>query len=137
VAGTLAVTRCADPAIQQYCDRLAARLRAGINDVFVRRGLPGFAWGESSAWHVAAGTAITNQTGGDLRVPEGLSATELIGVNTTPLDTKLHLGLMLEGIELFHGGGFLCVKHTEEDVDRSIAAFDTVLGRMADEGDFA
>ena len=137
VAGTMAVTRCADPAIQEYCDRLAARLRAGINASLVRRGLPGFAWGESSAFHVAVGTAIPNQTGGDLRMPEGLSATELINVNSTPLDTKLHLGLMLEGVELFHGGGFTCIRHTEEDIDGAIEAFDRVFGRMADEGDFA
>lgn len=136
-AGTIAVNRCADPSVQQTCDRLAARLRSGVNETFVRRGLPGMAWGDSSGFHIAAGAEAPNQTGGDLRAPAGLSAEELTQAGTNQLNTRLHLGLMLDGVELFHGGGFLSVKHTEADVDRTVAAFDHVLGRLADEGAFS
>jgi glutamate-1-semialdehyde 2,1-aminomutase len=136
-AGTIAVTKCADPAVQERCDQLASRLRAGVNAAFVKRGVPGFAWGDSSGFHIGVGTAIPNQRGEDLREPEGLTAEQLVGLAPNPLNTKLHLGLMLEGVELFHGGGFLSVKHTDTDVDRTVAAVDHVLGRMDDEGAFA
>ena len=57
-----------------YCDDLAARLRSGFNAVIVERGVPGYAWGESSVFHLNVGEAVPNQTGGDMRVPEGVSA---------------------------------------------------------------
>jgi glutamate-1-semialdehyde 2,1-aminomutase len=136
-AGTICVTKCADQSIQEACDRLTARLRSGINAAFARREVPGFAWGESSGFHIAVGKTAANQTGADLRAPDGLSAEELVTAADTPLNTKLHLGLMLEGIELFHGGGFLCVKHTEDDVDHTVAAVDRVLGRLEEEGAFS
>ncbi|MBA2520224.1 MAG: aminotransferase class III-fold pyridoxal phosphate-dependent enzyme [Chloroflexia bacterium] len=136
-AGTICVTKCANPSVQATCDRLAGQLRSGVNATFVRRGLPGFAWGESSGFHVAAGVSATNQTGGDLRAPAGFSPTELVKAADTALNTRLHLGLMLEGVELFHGGGFLSIRHTEDDVDQTIAAFDRVLGRLDEEGAFS
>jgi glutamate-1-semialdehyde aminotransferase len=42
--------------------------------------------------------------------------------------------MAIEGVDLFNGGGMLCVAHTQADVDHTIAAFDHVLGRMKDEG---
>ncbi len=135
-AGIACMERCADPALQAGCDALAARLRMGFNAAIDRHGVPGFTWGESSAFHVALGDRCTNPTSGDLRVPEGVPAATLKASGSTPLVVQLHLGMLLEGIDLFHGGGFLCAAHTEEDVDQTIAAFDRVLGRMMEEGAF-
>jgi hypothetical protein len=38
--------------------------------------------------------------------------------------------MSLEGVDLFHGGGLLSVKHTEQDIDFTIDAFRNSLGRM-------
>ncbi len=135
-AGIACLECCADPALQARCDALAARLRAGLNAAIDRRGVPGFAWGESSAFHVALGDRCANPSGGDLRMPQGVLAATLNASGSTPLIVQLHLGMLLEGIDLFHGGGFLSAAHTEEDVDRTVAAFDGVLGRMLEEGAF-
>ncbi len=136
-AGIACLARCADPALQAGCDALAARLRAGLNATFDRRDLPGFAWGDSSAFHLALGETCANRTAGDLRCPEGVPAATLKRSGDTPLAARLHLGMLLEGVDLFHGGGFLSAAHTEADVDQTLAAFDHVLGRMEEEGAFA
>ncbi|CAA9579364.1 MAG: aminotransferase, Class III pyridoxal-phosphate dependent [uncultured Thermomicrobiales bacterium] len=131
-AGVACLARCADPALQAGCDSLAARLRAGMNATLSRRGLPGFAWGESSAFHVSLGENCANRTAGDLRAPTGIAAATLKKSGETPLAVQLHLGMLLEGVELFHGGGFLSAAHTDEDVDETLDAFDRVLERMDD-----
>jgi glutamate-1-semialdehyde 2,1-aminomutase len=136
-AGIACLQKAADPAVQQYCDDMAARLRAGFNAAMVERGVPGYAWGESSVFHVKLGEAVPNQTGGDMRVPQGVSAESLKESGHAPLNHVLHLGLMLEGVELFHSGGMTGRAHTPDDIDQTVVAFGRVLDRMADEGAFA
>lgn len=136
-AGTRAVEKCADPAVQAHCDAIAAQIRAGMNEILVRRDVPGFAWGESSVFHVAFGERASNMTSGDLAKPEGVSAEFLKKSGGTALGMKSEIAMLLEGVHLFHGGGLTCVRHTDEDVAMTLEAFDRVVGRMADEGDFA
>jgi glutamate-1-semialdehyde aminotransferase len=38
--------------------------------------------------------------------------------------------MLLEGVQLFHGSGFLSAAHTEQDVERTVAAFTATLGRL-------
>jgi len=135
-AGTACLDRCADPAVQGYCDALAARMRAGLNAAIARRGVPGFAWGDSSVFHIALGQTCSNPTDGDLRSPEGVSAAALKGSDGGPLATLLQIGMLLEGVDLFRGGGFLTLAHNELDVDRTLAAFDRLLERLLEEGAF-
>jgi glutamate-1-semialdehyde 2,1-aminomutase len=40
-AGEACLIKCADPAVQEYCDGLAAQLRTGINEAIVRKGSGG------------------------------------------------------------------------------------------------
>jgi glutamate-1-semialdehyde 2,1-aminomutase len=135
-AGAACLAKVADPAVQRHCDDLAARLRAGLNDVFERREIPGFAWGESSVFHLAVGELATNRRAEDLRSPEGVSAEFLKSSGGTDLAQILEVGALLEGVHLFHAGGFFSTAHTEADVDTTIQAIDTVLGRMDAEGLF-
>jgi glutamate-1-semialdehyde 2,1-aminomutase len=136
-AGAIAcLQKAADPSVQRYCDGLAERLRTGLNAAMVERDVPGFAWGESSVFHVALGERVPNQSGGDMRAPAGVSAESLKSSVRTPLYNTLHLGLLLEGVEFFGGGGLLGRAHTAQDIDDTIAAFGRVLDRMRDEGVF-
>jgi glutamate-1-semialdehyde 2,1-aminomutase len=123
--------------VQASCDELAARLRAGFNRALVERGIPGFAWGDSSVFHVKLGESVPNQTGGDLRRPEGMAAETLKVSGKGPLNELAHLGMMLEGVDLFVGGGMTSLAHTPADIDQTVAAFGRVLDRMAGEGAFA
>jgi glutamate-1-semialdehyde 2,1-aminomutase len=133
-AGAVCLRKCADSSVQEYCDGLAANLRAGLNEVFERQGVPGCAWGGSSVFHIIVGEDCTNRSAADLQLPEGISAAKLKASGKAGLATPLSLGMAIEGIDLFNGGGMFCVAHTQADVDQTIAAFDHVLGRMKDEG---
>ena len=99
--------------------------------------MPGYAWGESSVFHLKIGERVPNQSGGDLRAPEGVSAEALKSSGHGPLNALMHLGMMLEGVELFHSGGMTGRAHTVEDIDETVAAFGRVLDRMTEEGAFA
>jgi glutamate-1-semialdehyde 2,1-aminomutase len=133
-AGATCLRKAADPAVQQYCDGLAAQLRVGMNGALVERNLPGYVWGESSVFHLRLGEAVPNQTGGDIRVPEGVSATDLKNSGHGTLNDLAHLGMMIEGVELFHSGGMTSTVHTPELIDETVGAFGRVLDRMVDEG---
>ncbi|MBA3449793.1 MAG: aminotransferase class III-fold pyridoxal phosphate-dependent enzyme, partial [Chloroflexia bacterium] len=135
-AGYTCLQKAADPGVQAYCDDLAARLRSGFNAAMVERGVPGFAWGESSVFHLKLGVEAPNQTGGDLRAPQGVSAETLKTSGQAPLNLLMHLGMMIEGVELFNSGGMTAVAHTTDDVDQTVDSFARVLDRMSDEGAF-
>ncbi len=134
-AGVTCLRKIADATVQEHGDALAARIRAGLNAALERRAVPGFAYGESSVFHILLGADCANRTAGDLRVPEGVDAATLKGAGGS-LAGPLQIGMLLEGVDLFNSGGMLCVAHTEEDVDHTVAAFDRVLARMQDEGLF-
>src|SRR5262249_37217154 len=46
------------------------------------------------------------------------------------LSAELHNGMLLEGVHLFHGSGFLSAAHTERDVERTVAALAATLARL-------
>jgi glutamate-1-semialdehyde 2,1-aminomutase len=133
-AGLACLTICSDSAVQQYCDELAKKVRIGLNQVFEARNVRGFAWGESSTFHTALGETCTNRTSGDLRYPEGVSSEALKMSGATRLATSLAQGMLLEGVDLFSGGGMLSTSHTEADIEHTVNAMDRVLDRMEDEG---
>jgi glutamate-1-semialdehyde aminotransferase len=47
-----------------------------------------------------------------------------------PLSAALHCGMMLRGVQLFHGHGFLSAAHTDADLDQTVDAFDTTIARL-------
>ena len=50
------------------------------------------------------------------------------------LSTALHCGMLLHGVQLFHGAGFLSTAHTDADLDRTVTALDAVVGDLQAEG---
>jgi len=132
-AGLACLAKCADGSVQTYCDRLAARLRTGLNQAIAGRGVPAFAYGDSSVFHIVLGERCSNHVAGDLRQPEGVPTSRLKAA-AGPLAGPLQIGMLLEGVDVFNSGGMLSVTHTDADVDQTIGAFDRVLGRLQDEG---
>ncbi|HET7036358.1 MAG TPA: aminotransferase class III-fold pyridoxal phosphate-dependent enzyme [Thermomicrobiaceae bacterium] len=135
-AGNAALSLVADPGVQQHADALAKQLRAGFNQAIVAQGVPGFAWGESSAFHTMLGREVGNQSGGDIHTPQGVPAAELKAGSPARLGQPLQLGMLNLGVDLFHGGGFTSSAHTPQDIERTVAAFEQTLARMKREGLF-
>jgi glutamate-1-semialdehyde 2,1-aminomutase len=133
-AGIACLAKCADPAVQERCDELAAQLRAGLNTVLEERGVRGCAWGESSVFHLILNEHVSNRTAGDLRVPEGPSPETLKASAKAGLAQPLSVAMELEGVDLFSGGGMLSVAHTEDDVRFTVEAFDRAVSRLRQDG---
>ncbi|HZC41200.1 MAG TPA: aminotransferase class III-fold pyridoxal phosphate-dependent enzyme [Streptosporangiaceae bacterium] len=121
-AGIAALRECRSGEPQRRAARLAAGLRAGLTSVLAEAGVPGRAYGESSTFHLLIGHA------GE---PEQASLEALKAAGMSPeLSAELHTGMLLEGVHLFHGSGFVSAAHTERDVDRTVAAFAATLARL-------
>ncbi|MEJ7901099.1 MAG: aspartate aminotransferase family protein [Thermomicrobiales bacterium] len=136
-AGYAALVKCADSTVQTYCDDLAKKLRVGLNQVITSTNVPGFAWGESSVFHVALGQSATNMVADDLHTPEGVSAEFLKGSGGDKLGMAFEIGMLLEGVHVFHCGGLLSTRHTDADVEHTVAAAERVFGALMAEGAFA
>ena len=134
-AGITCLDIIADGSVQAQAAAAATALRTGFNQVLRRHGVPGFAWGESSIFHLMLGHACTNQEA-DIRIPQGIAPEVLKSGITGALSTALHQGMLLQGVDLFHGGGLVSVTHSPEDVEKTIDALDVTIERMLQEGFF-
>ena len=82
------------------------------------------------------GTSCANRTSGDLHSPEGIAPQALKNGTPSELGHTLHLSMLNQGIDLFHGGGLLSSTHSNSDIERTVSAFDTSIARMKDGGLF-
>jgi glutamate-1-semialdehyde 2,1-aminomutase len=124
-AGTTTLRLAADGSAQLEAAKLAERLRAELNAVLERRAVPGLVHGHSSTFCVLLGVDGP---------PESIPPDQLkLGV-TGELSTALHCGMLLHGVQLFHGAGFLSTAHGDDDLDRTITGFEAVVGDLQEEG---
>lgn len=122
----------------EVCQRAsdyARRLREALNRVLREQQVPWAAYGSFSGFHV-----FTNPEG--LKVtPEEIDAGRydyrVLKAPPRPgLITKLRLGMLLHGVEIFSWpGGPTSAVHTDDDLERTVAAFDQTLRMLRDEGD--
>jgi len=121
-AGIVTLRRCRSGEPQAHAARLAADLRGGLTSVLAQAGVPGRAYGESSTFHLLMG---------DFGEPEQADLASLKAAGMSPgLSAELHNGMLLEGVQLFHGSGFVSAAHSEADVERTVAAFAATLARL-------
>jgi glutamate-1-semialdehyde 2,1-aminomutase len=121
-AGVTALRVCRSGEPQEHAAGLAATLRAGLTSVLAEAGVPGCAYGESSTFHLLIG-----HTGEPAEA--SLQALKAGGMGPE-LSAEMHNGMLLEGVHLFHGSGFLSAAHTERDVEQTVAAFAATLARL-------
>jgi glutamate-1-semialdehyde 2,1-aminomutase len=110
--------------------RTASQIRDGINAEFRRRGLPWCAYGQFSDFHLYRGDASPED------IHAGKISWRLLKGNI-PLEivNKIRAGLLLHGVEVASWpGGLTSSAHTDEDVARTIEAFESTFGMLADEG---
>ena len=136
-AGVTALRLVSDPGLQRRADHSAETLKRGFNEAFLRHDVPGFSYGESSIVNTVVGTRYPGTLPLDLRHPEGVPATVLKAGGPQELLMPLRAGMILEGMELWHGAGaVMSIAHTDEDIVRTVEAFDRTLARMKAEGLF-
>jgi glutamate-1-semialdehyde 2,1-aminomutase len=110
--------------------RTATAIRDGINDAIRRRNLRWCAYGQFSDFHLYRGDAS----------PEDIYAGKvpwqaLKGGIPLELINKIRAGCLLHGVDIAAWpGGFASAAHTDEDVARTVAAFESTFDMLAAEG---
>ncbi len=115
-AGVAVLRHIADGAVHAQMDATAARLRKEIQDVFDRHDLGALMYGESSYFHISmTGTPMRNG---------------LAGAAGAALRRALHT----HGVHIMTGGGLLSAVHSDEDIDRTIEAFEASVQDLEADG---
>ena len=131
-AGIAMLDAVADGVAQSRADETARWLRSELEAAMGRAGIPGFVHGESSTFRIVLGTerpaappAEWWRVLGTAALKEGVSG---------PLLHALQAGMLLEGVHLFQGRGFVSTAHTGADVELTAAAFERTLRRLRRDG---
>lgn len=132
-AGCAALDVVKDPAVQHKADALMSRLRAGMNEILVRLDVPGCAYGESSAFHIALGVECPEARQGDVRRPALADATLKAGP-APKIAQNLEMGLLNHGVHLFRGGGFTSFVSEPEHIAFTLEAFEATIKEMRADG---
>ncbi len=116
---------------QAEANRLAGLLREGMNEVLEGRDISGCVYGESSIFHIAAGSDL----------PRSGSLAELYPLD--PARLLKHMGaafwpfrqaFLYHGVDLMGPTGFVSSAHTEEDIQETVDAFDKAMADLQAEG---
>jgi glutamate-1-semialdehyde 2,1-aminomutase len=108
----------------------AAAIRDGINAAIRRRGLKWCAYGQFSDFHLYRGS----------ETPEEIYAGKaewksLKGGIQLELVNRIRAGFLLHGVDIAGWpGGFTSAAHTDDDVARTVAAFESTFDLLAAEG---
>lgn len=121
----------------QAANDYAERLRAELNRVLTEESVPWLVYGTYSGFHV-----FTNPENRALEPNDFASGKVDYRIPTVPprpeLVTKLRLGMLIHGVELFSWpGGPTSAVHTEADLEKTVEAFQTTIGMLKAEGEIA
>jgi glutamate-1-semialdehyde 2,1-aminomutase len=121
-AGVAMLDLVADGSAQSRADETAQWLRQELSAAFERTGARGYVQGQSSTFRVMVGM---EPTADPVVLKRGMPPDVLEAVQA---------GMLLEGVHLFQGRGFVSTAHTDTDVERTAAAFERTLRRLRQEG---
>jgi glutamate-1-semialdehyde 2,1-aminomutase len=113
---------CADASLQTRASKLGEELRRGIGEALQRAGAPGACYGEASIYHVSF---------------EGKPG--LAGFDRPRKGALYHVlrtALLNHGVDCSMNHGWVSAVHTEEDIERTIAAYTAAFGDMVAEDVF-
>ncbi len=129
VAGATCLEMIASQPINQQADAMAARLKVGLNDIFGKMEMAGHAHGIASMIHV-----VMADCGCDRELCT-MPHSQIKEVTASPTVTALKRGLQNLGVDVMGRDSFLVsATHTEQDVDQTLAAFETTLAAIRAEG---
>jgi glutamate-1-semialdehyde 2,1-aminomutase len=107
---------CADASVQTRASKLGEALRRGLGDALRRAGAPGACYGEASIYHVSF---------------EGKPG--LAGFDRPRKGALYHVlrtALLNHGVDCSMNHGWISAVHTEEDIERTIAAYEAAFKDM-------
>jgi glutamate-1-semialdehyde 2,1-aminomutase len=132
-AGIATLRIAADGTPQAHADRMAERLRLGMNQALEHRGVAGYVYGDASVWHLYVQAA----PGTGARALEDVRTDDATALKSIPgnVITAFQRNLQIRGVDLLsYAGGVTSAAHSEGDIDQSIAVFDQTLQALVDDG---
>jgi len=110
--------------LYQRLNSTGERLRQGMTAALRRHGVRGQVYGEGSIMHILVNQDLTDDP-----------ATLMKGNGA--LSHKIRYGLMVHGVDPIGNHLMTSIAHSDEDIERTIQAFDSLVARMKDEGDLS
>lgn len=122
--GNAALSIVATGEMPDQADRMAARLRSGLQELFNRYEVPATVYGDASTFHVYFGG----------RSIEGLDANTLKNIPPA-IQQNFRQAVQNHGVDLMSRcSGVLSGVHTEADIDQTLDGFDGAFKAMLTEG---
>jgi glutamate-1-semialdehyde 2,1-aminomutase len=130
-AGVATLQRVRDTDALERANSAAAGIRDGMNAAIARRGIEWRCFGRFSDFHLYRGAAPVEE------IHAGKAPWQrLKGAMPLRLVNKIRAGFLLHGVEIASWpGGMTSAEHTQEDVARTVAAFEGALDMLAAEGE--
>jgi glutamate-1-semialdehyde 2,1-aminomutase len=124
-AGLTALRIVAEGWATDQANQKGEQLRAGLRDCLERRGVAGAVLGEFSVFQILLGEGMEEavETTDVQRLMAGRGA-----VNT------LRKAMLNNGVDLMRSGGFTSIAHGDDEIDRTVSAFDVSLRALQQEG---
>ena len=116
----------------RHADALNARLVPALNAVIERESVAGSVYGLASYFHIALGQDAPRPSGGiEWTWDDGHPSPEGPPRMSQALTMSLKRAMLNHGIDLMGGsGGFTSGVHTDEDIDRTVKAFEASVHGM-------
>lgn len=128
-AGATVLEMIASQPINEQADTMAARLKAGINELFGKMEVSGHAHGLASIVQVVMADCDCD------RVICSMSHSSIRQAVGSPRTTALKRGLQNFGVDIMGRYGFLVsASHTQPEIDQTLEAFQNTLEAMRDDG---
>jgi glutamate-1-semialdehyde 2,1-aminomutase len=118
---------------QKEAAKRAGEIRRGLNEIIKAYEVEACVYGDSSVFHLVLGIRPEGFHGGDIRNPQ-IPPEVLKTGGEKNLARLFQLSMLVEGIDLFHLGGLVSSVHTEEDVEKTVRAFEVTVQRLRKEG---
>jgi len=128
---TLDIVRTGNPC--RIVNERAARLREGMNRVIDSHNLNWCVYGTFSEFRYLIGYHMPGRRASEID-PYEIAYRSLKGSADPALLRTLRCGMLLNGVDSPAHGGLTMAAHTEEDIDRTVEAFDRTLHSLKREG---
>jgi glutamate-1-semialdehyde 2,1-aminomutase len=131
-AGVAMLSAIADGEAHRRADRAAGALRRELAGVWRRLGAPGCVYGEASILNYSLEAALDGPPAADTRDHRRLQVTA-----NPDVYHALRCALILNGVDMCAFHAWISAVHTDEDVERTVRAFEKALLLLREDGFFS
>ncbi len=131
-AGVATLKQATTGAPQTRADGMAARLRQGIEQILEKHQVAGYAYGDSSIFHIFLEACPGSGTSS--RAALGTCDPDVLKGIPAPVIAALQKNMQIRGAKLLsYNGGVTSAAHTEADIDQTLDIFEDTIHTLVQE----